>query len=398
VLCLYNTGDGSLCCAYDSFGRSDTVKVGSRTLSDYLYDSKGRADTFTYGNGTTVKYGYDHLNRQTSTTINNVLRYNKLYDGHSRLLQIEDILLGKKVRYEYDILDRAVGERLINTATNKVYADLKIRYDDTKNRVAGYDVNIEGISKATDFVYGGNGLDPDIISSVKHNNTTKLSYAYDSLNRLKTRTISTSTPFVTEYGFLNGNGTMRTTTLVKTVKNGNDTLQYAYDKLGNITSITKNNNLVESYTYDNLNQLKTVTNGTDTWEYTYDNGGNILSVKKNGVVEKSYTYGDTEWKDLLTNYNGTNITYDAIGNPLSYRGGMSFTWADGRKLATVTKGTDSISYTYNSDGLRNSKTVNGVTTEYYWLNGMLQGQKTGRNTGDGSLCCIPPNGKKLQVQ
>jgi len=374
---------------YDSFGRSDTVKVGSRTLSDYLYDSKGRADTFTYGNGTTVKYGYDHLNRQTSTTINNVLRYNKLYDGHSRLLQIEDILLGKKVRYEYDILDRAVGERLINTATNKVYADLKIRYDDTKNRVAGYDVNIEGISKATDFVYGGNGLDPDIISSVKHNNTTKLSYAYDSLNRLKTRTISTSTPFVTEYGFLNGNGTMRTTTLVKTVKNGNDTLLYSYDKLGNITSITKNNNLVESYTYDNLNQLKTVTvekgEVDDVYTYTYDNGGNILSVTLNGEVIKSYTYGDSEWKDLLTNYNGERDSegqikvyqYDAIGNPLSYRNGMSFTWADGRKLATVTKGTDSISYTYNSDGLRTSKTVNGTATEYYWLNGMLQGQKTG---------------------
>ena len=369
---------------YDGFSRGDTVKVGTRTLSDYLYDSKGRVDSFTYGNGTAVKYGYDNLNRQTSTTINNVLRYNKLYDGHSRLLQIEDILLGKKVKYEYDILNRAVSEKLINTVTNNIFAQLNIRYDNTKNRVAGYDINIEGINKATDFVYGENKSAPDIITSVKHNGTKKLSYGYDSLNRLITRTLATGTAFTTEYTYIAGrtkgsetDNSALTTTLVKTVKNGNDTLQYAYDKLGNITSITKNNNLVESYTYDNLNQLKTVTNGTDTWEYTYDNGGNILSVKKNGVVEKSYTYGDTEWKDLLTNYNGTNITYDAIGNPLSYRDGMNFTWADGRKLATVTKGTDSISYTYNSDGLRNSKTVNGVTTEYYWLNGMLQGQKTG---------------------
>ena len=56
---------------------------------------------------------------------------------------------------------------------------------------------------------------------------------------------------------------------------------------------------------------------------------------------------------------------------------MNFTWSDGRKLTGITKGTDSISYTYDSNGLRNSKTVNGTTTKYYWLNGMLQGQKTG---------------------
>lgn len=35
------------------------------------------------------------------------------------------------------------------------------------------------------------------------------------------------------------------------------------------------------------------------------------------------------------------------------------------------------SYTYNADGLRTSKTVGEVTTEYYWMNGSLQGEKTG---------------------
>ena len=69
------------------------------------------------------------------------------------------------------------------------------------------------------------------------------------------------------------------------------------------------------------------------------------------------------WGDLLTSYNGTAITYDSIGNPLSYYNGSSytFTW-DGRRLATATKGTDTISFAYNDDGLRVSKTFNGVTT------------------------------------
>ena len=56
---------------------------------------------------------------------------------------------------------------------------------------------------------------------------------------------------------------------------------------------------------------------------------------------------------------------------------MNFTWMDGRKLSGITKGTDTIGYTYDINGIRNSKTVNGTTTEYYWLSGMLQGQKTG---------------------
>ena len=168
-----------------------------------------------------------------------------------------------------------------------------------------------------------------------------------------------------------------TTTLVESITNGNDTLAYSYDEVGNITTIKKNGNVIESYTYDSLNQLKTVTRGNDTWTYSYDQGGNITSVQKNGTTVKSYTYGDSSWKDLLTSYNGQTITYDGIGNPLTYRGGMSFTWSNGRKLSSVVKGTDSISYTYDMNGLRTSKTVNGTTTQYYWLNGILEGQKTG---------------------
>ena len=184
-------------------------------------------------------------------------------------------------------------------------------------------------------------------------------------------------PFVTEYTYLEGASAGSTTTLVKTLKNGGDTLSYTYDALGNITGISQNGALWESYTYDSLSQLKTVTRGGDVWEYTYDNGGNLLSVTKNGTHEKTYAYADSEWKDLLTAYNGQTLSYDALGNPLSYRDGMAFTWQNGRQLSSVTQGENSYSYAYNADGLRTAKTVNGVTTDYYWSNGILQAQKTG---------------------
>ena len=81
---------------------------------------------------------------------------------------------------------------------------------------------------------------------------------------------------------------------------------------------------------------------------------------------KTYTYGDSLWKDKLTAYNGISITYDAMGNPLSYNNGSSytFTWKNGRELATLSTGTTSVTYNYNADSVRIKKTVNGVVHEY----------------------------------
>ena len=69
-------------------------------------------------------------------------------------------------------------------------------------------------------------------------------------------------------------------------------------------------------------------------------------------------------------YNGEEITYDGIGNPLSYRG-WTMSWQGGRQLAGMTKGSDTLSFAYNESGLRTSKTVNGVTHNYVWQGSKL---------------------------
>jgi len=72
----------------------------------------------------------------------------------------------------------------------------------------------------------------------------------------------------------------------------------------------------------------------------------------------------------ISSYRGHTITYDEIGNPLSYYNGSSytFTWKNGRRLATAVKGSNTLSFEYNDDGIRTSKTVYGVEHIYY-LNG-----------------------------
>ena len=87
-----------------------------------------------------------------------------------------------------------------------------------------------------------------------------------------------------------------------------------------------------------------------------------------------YGYAQTGWKDLMTSYNGQSITYDEIGNPLTYRDGMTMTWT-GRQLTSLTQNCKQNTYKYDVDGLRLEKTAGGVTTQYQYVNGQLLGEK-----------------------
>ncbi|MBP3451350.1 MAG: RHS repeat-associated core domain-containing protein, partial [Agathobacter sp.] len=65
-----------------------------------------------------------------------------------------------------------------------------------------------------------------------------------------------------------------------------------------------------------------------------------------------------------------------------YHNGTQFEWENGRWLSYVTTNTDYVKgiiahYDYNSDGLRIRKDVDGIVTEFYWLDECLIGQKTG---------------------
>ena len=186
-----------------------------------------------------------------------------------------------------------------------------------------------------------------------------------------------------QYTYLDVEGDKTTSLLSGLSVDGLVSYGYTYDAFGNIKTISENGTLKVTYTYDEWNQLvKEEHNGGDTIEYSYDGGGNLLAKKVNGTVVSTYTYGDAEWKDLLTGFNGQNITYDAIGNPLSYNNGegYTFTWKNGRQLSTLQKGSTGVSYSYNADGLRTSKTVNGVKTEYAWDGSKLIAQKVGGKT------------------
>ena len=124
--------------------------------------------------------------------------------------------------------------------------------------------------------------------------------------------------------------------------NGSVSFAYTYDANGNITEIKKNSTPQVTYEYDSLGQLVREYNHADAklaTVFVYDKSGNVtdrytftgftaevpishlMACYPYGCIdEASYTYGSSGWGDLLTNYNGTTITYDASGNPLNWKG------------------------------------------------------------------------------
>ena len=122
--------------------------------------------------------------------------------------------------------------------------------------------------------------------------------------------------------------------------------------------------------------------------YTYDSWGNLTAksvyayttatAPGTPISTISYGYSTGDWKDQLVSYGNQTITYDAMGNPTTYRG-KALTWR-GKQLTGIAAGTDMIAYSYDENGLRLQKTVNNVVTDYYYNGNVLIGLTKGTDT------------------
>ena len=380
------------------YGAADlqtAVNIGSRSLVSNAYNSgTWTLSSQTYGNGDYWKYFYDNMDtltsRFTNCSDNEGIGFYYTYNGKGKLVRIEmksvtiadgavtgGTLLSSE-NYLYDGSDRLI--RVVETdGDNVVLHDFSWTYD-AKDNVTALTESISGKSFSYTYAYD----DDSRPTSFGYGDVTK-QITYDGHGRSSGTTVKNGSRTVlgTGYAYRDVDSTY-TTTQVKSVTNsyGGKTanFNYTYDANGNILSVSGDQTV--TYEYDDLGQLVWEKNAAagKAWNYTYDNGGNILSRTEytcsgNGTVSgggttTSYTYGDAEWGDLLTAYNGEEITYHGIGNPLSYRG-WTMSWQGGRQLASMTKGSDTLSFAYNESGLRTSKTVNGVTHSYVWQSSKL---------------------------
>ena len=202
--------------------------------------------------------------------------------------------------------------------------------------------------------------------------------------------MDTSTPFVTAFGYRQAiDGTA--TPVVSSISHGGENISVSYHDDGNIQSITTAEGMV-SYNYDSLGQLIRVNDAVEgkTFIYTYDAGFNMTSEKEyaytteevpSGSVirQRNFVYSST-WKDQMISCDGKTMTYDGVGNLLSYDGN-SFTWTGGRRLSCVTKADGTvITYEYDHEGRRIKKMVGNVEETFTYVGDILFGcERLGRS-------------------
>ena len=379
---------------YDLFGHTLATKVNSTALSENTYDnSRGLLTRTEYGNGLTISYTYDVLDRVTEVKFGSTLMYSYSYDGEGNLQRMVDHQRDVTTVYYYDLTGR-----LIRSASDNG-SEYLYEYD-LNNNLTKLHQSAGGSSWTTEYTY-----DKDNRPLTAKVNGKTITDSYNATGTRASRVYGFSTPYTVALTYLAGaNGSK--TAMLQSYRNGSEAAYtYAYDDNGNVTSITKGS-ASASYTYDALNQLTRVNDGftNKTTTYTYDNAGNILERKEydytTGTLGTptdtvSYTY-DSTWKDKLVSYDGQTITYDEIGNPLSYRG-YTLTW-QGKRLQSLSGNSTTASYTYDEQGVRSSKTVNNVTTTFSYNGSLLMAQVQGSGASQvKQLYSYDANGQLVSV-
>ena len=129
------------------------------------------------------------------------------------------------------------------------------------------------------------------------------------------------------------------------------------------TAATYANAGLWNFTYDDKGQVTGANGSSKSYAYSYDGIGNRLTANENSTVT-NYT------SNLLNQYtliNNTAPEYDADGNMTTSGNGWTYTYNGENRITQATKGSISVTMTYDYAGRRISKTVtaSGVVQNAY---------------------------------
>ena len=370
---------------YDFLGNQTRILAGGNALEEYDYlPSDGPLSEVKYATGEVLKNSYDKYEQIVEQKWNGTTVFRNVYDDYGNVFYHEDLENDRKIFFDYDMIQRMAGYRTTDGET------ARIQYD-SKNRRTGMVHQIDDSKISTSCVFGeiGKAQAPDVIYQIKVNDAVKISYTFDTLCRVTRKTIHLKDKtYPVDYTFVPGRKAGITTLLLKEINNNGKKLSFTYDAVGNIVTISENGVQKVKYTYNALSELTRV---DSVWEnksitYTYDAGMNMTSRKEysyttgtlgNAVKTDLFTYRTSGWKDQLISYNGSSISYDAVGNITAYQG-KTLTWYRGSLLQSLTLNGKKAVYYYDSEGHRVQwKDLNGTSHKNYWCGNKLMGTKYG---------------------
>lgn len=370
---------------YDFLGNQTRILAGGNALEEYDYlPSDGPLSEVKYATGEVLKNSYDKYEQIVEQKWNGTTVFRNVYDDYGNVFYHEDLENDRKIFFDYDMIQRMAGYRTTDGET------ARIQYDN-KNRRTGMVHQIDDSKISTSCVFGeiGKAQAPDVIYQIKVNDAVKISYTFDTLCRVTRKTIHLKDKtYPVDYTFVPGRKAGITTLLLKEINNNGKKLSFVYDAVGNIVTISENGVQKVKYTYNALSELTRV---DSAWEnksitYTYDAGMNMTSRKEysyttgtlgTAVKTDLFTYRTSGWKDQLISYNGSSISYDAVGNITAYQG-KTLTWYRGSLLQSLTLNGKKAVYYYDSEGHRVQwKDLNGTSHKNYWCGNKLMGTKYG---------------------
>ncbi len=394
---------------YDNAGRvikqaqgladvNEAIDLSKHQITTYFYDSLGNLTQMTDALGQSETYDYNILGELRSKTDRNGATTTYTYDGLGRVKSILASQEGgdsENISYAYD---------LMGNITQMV----------DKNGITGYNYNEKGemISETRDGITKNYGYDAN-------GNRTSLSiptqgiaavYGYDTLGRMTSYTdsgVTTTYTYDANGNLLSESGGERNVTYVynnanmltsKTNKqNGQtiDTYAISYYADGNIKNVVENGE-TKAYTYDNIGRLTAETTADGVTQYAYDKYSNRTGKQvydANNVIQSDTTYtydknnrlteivqnsGDTtSHKELLYDANGnriiemmSNIAVAGENETALYDVSSSspylttYTYDIFNRLVGMQNGDTTATYTYDGNGIRQAKSVNGVYTQH----------------------------------
>jgi len=371
---------GTLTYTYNSQGNVTQVNRGSTVLILNEYDAYARQTKLTDINAGVTQYAYDALWQMTSEISPLTQTTAFTYDLAGRLTQ----RVGPEGTTTNEYFPSGSG-----ASTNKLKkttgfsGNLEEYTFDTYGRVGTKKLTIDGIAYTT--TYGYNTYND--VTSIAYPSGFTLNSAYDAngyLNTLKngnnTVTIFTNTGMngLDQYtGYSLGNGKSSTNTYyfgipTRYFTTGTQDLNLNWNySSGNLTS--RNDAIkgkTETFTYDNLNRLLTGTvTGLSALTMTYASNGNINSKTDAG----NYSYNISKINAV------TSVTNSALNIPF---GAQNVAYTPYFQPATVSEGTNLLTYTYGADyqRIKGVLTQNGSTTNTRYYLGDYEKDITGAST------------------
>ncbi|MBN1295753.1 hypothetical protein JXA80_03170 [bacterium] len=331
--------------AYSNNGRKTSVTDANMHTTLFEYDSFDRLRRKIYPDTRWLEYTYDDSCFLTGITTRSG---NTITIGYNELAQLSSKTYPdmSQITYEYDLLGQM-------TSVSNASGTINYEYD-TLNRLVA---TILPGSFLFTYQYDLNNN----LTRITYPDGYFVTYEYDSLNRLE-----------------------------KIYENGTDLLvDYEYDSLSRRISTSCSNSVIETYTYDNANQVKMMsygfTSGSVLFEYDYDPNGNIHRVDvDNPAFEYSPGAASTDifTVNMLNQYvtvNSTAFTYTTEGC-LQSDSEWTYGYDYENLLVSANNGTDAITYTYDGLKRRVTKTVNGTETRYLYDSFNLRELRDGTNT------------------